>query len=104
MIMTIALRFIPVFLKKQQIILAQVSRGADFQEGWLKSARNLVAIMVPLCACLSAERMIWHWLWSPGATPAVRGARGCMKYMSRMDYLVMAATAALVPFIIVFRN
>ena len=24
--------------------------------------------------------------------------------MSRMDYLVMAATAALVPFIIVFRN
>jgi energy-coupling factor transport system permease protein len=49
MIMTIALRFIPVFFEESdKIIKAQISRGADFQGGWVKSARNLVSIMVPL--------------------------------------------------------
>lgn len=49
MIMTIALRFIPVFFEESdKIIKAQISRGADFQGGWLKSARNLVSIIVPL--------------------------------------------------------
>lgn len=49
MIMTIALRFIPVFFEEgDKITKAQISRGADFQGGWLKSARNLVSIIVPL--------------------------------------------------------
>ncbi len=49
MIMTIALRFIPViFEESNKIVKAQVSRGVDFQGGWIKSFRNLVSIIVPL--------------------------------------------------------
>lgn len=49
MIMTIALRFIPVFFEEgEKIIMAQISRGADFRGGWIKSLRNLVSIIVPL--------------------------------------------------------
>lgn len=49
MIMTIALRFIPVFFEEgHKITMAQISRGADFRGGWIKRFRNLVSIMVPL--------------------------------------------------------
>ncbi|MGE5544238.1 MAG: energy-coupling factor transporter transmembrane component T family protein [Bacillota bacterium] len=49
MIMTIALRFIPVFFEEaDKITMAQISRGADFSGGWVKKTRNLVAIIVPL--------------------------------------------------------
>lgn len=48
MIMTIALRFIPVFFEEtDKIFRAQMSRGADFS-GSLKNIRNLVSIMVPV--------------------------------------------------------
>ncbi|NLW62670.1 MAG: energy-coupling factor transporter transmembrane protein EcfT [Syntrophomonadaceae bacterium] len=106
MIMTIALRFIPVFFEEgSKIILAQVSRGADFQGSWLKSARNLVAIMVPLFA--QAFRRADD-LALAMESRCYTGGEGRTQLheitMSRTDYLVMAATAALVPFIFVLRT
>ncbi len=50
MMMTIALRFIPTLLEEtDKIIMAQKSRGADFESGNLfKRAKSLVPILVPL--------------------------------------------------------
>ncbi len=50
MMMTIALRFIPTLLEEtDKIIMAQKSRGADFETGnIIKRAKSLIPIMVPL--------------------------------------------------------
>lgn len=50
MVMSIALRFIPVFYEEsEKIVKAQVSRGADFESGNLITrARNLSSVLVPL--------------------------------------------------------
>lgn len=50
MMMTIALRFIPVLLEElDRIMKAQKARGADFESGGLvKRARSLVPLLVPL--------------------------------------------------------
>lgn len=50
MMMTIALRFIPILLEEtDKIMKAQMARGADFETGGLiKKAKNLVPLLVPL--------------------------------------------------------
>lgn len=50
MMITIALRFIPVLVEEaDRIIVAQISRGATFDEGNLiKRAKSLIPILVPL--------------------------------------------------------
>lgn len=50
MIMSIALRFIPILLEEtDKIMKAQMARGADFESGGLiKKAKNLVPLLVPL--------------------------------------------------------
>ena len=50
MMMTIALRFIPTLLEEtEKIIMAQKSRGADFENGSIvKRAKSLIPILVPL--------------------------------------------------------
>lgn len=50
MIMSIALRFIPILLDEtDKIMKAQLARGADFESGNLiKKAKNMVPILVPL--------------------------------------------------------
>ena len=50
MIMSIALRFIPILLEEtDKIMKAQMARGADFESGGLiKKAKSLVPLLVPL--------------------------------------------------------
>ena len=50
MMMSIALRFIPILMEEtDKIMKAQLSRGADFESGGLiKRARNLIPLLVPL--------------------------------------------------------
>jgi len=50
MMMTIALRFIPILIDEtNKIMKAQMARGADFEHGGLiKKARNMVPLLVPL--------------------------------------------------------
>lgn len=50
MIMSIALRFIPILLEEtDKIMKAQIARGADFETGNIvKRARALVPLLVPL--------------------------------------------------------
>lgn len=50
MMMSIALRFIPILLEEtDKIMKAQIARGADFESGnLLKKARALVPLLVPL--------------------------------------------------------
>lgn len=50
MMMTIALRFIPILLEEtDKIMKAQMARGADFETGGLiKKAKSLIPILVPL--------------------------------------------------------
>ena len=50
MMMSIALRFIPILMEEtDKIMKAQMARGADFEHGNLmQKARNLVPLLVPL--------------------------------------------------------
>lgn len=50
MMMSIALRFIPILLEEtDKIMKAQIARGADFESGNLvRKAKNLVPLLVPL--------------------------------------------------------
>ena len=50
MMMSIALRFIPILLEEtDKIMKAQIARGADFESGNLiKKAQNMVPLLVPL--------------------------------------------------------
>ncbi len=50
MIMSIALRFIPILIEEtDKIMKAQMARGADFETGGLiKKAKNMVPLLVPL--------------------------------------------------------
>lgn len=50
MMMTIALRFIPILLEEtDKIMKAQMARGADFEEGGLiKKAKSMIPLLVPL--------------------------------------------------------
>lgn len=50
MMMSIALRFIPILTEElDKIMKAQMSRGADFESGgMIKKARNMVPLLVPL--------------------------------------------------------
>lgn len=50
MMMTIALRFIPILLEEtDKIMKAQIARGADFESGNIfKRAKNMIPILVPL--------------------------------------------------------
>ena len=50
MMMSIALRFIPILLEEtDKIMKAQMARGADFESGNLfKKAKNLIPLLVPL--------------------------------------------------------
>ena len=50
MMMSIALRFIPILLEEtDKIMKAQMARGADFEHGNLiQKAKNLVPLLVPL--------------------------------------------------------
>ena len=50
MMMSIALRFIPILMEEtDKIIKAQTARGADFESGsFIKKAKNMLPILVPL--------------------------------------------------------
>lgn len=50
MMMSIALRFIPILIEETDIIMkAQMARGADFEEGNLiRRAKNMIPLLVPL--------------------------------------------------------
>jgi energy-coupling factor transport system permease protein len=50
MMMSIALRFIPILLEEtDKIMKAQMARGADFESGGiLKRAKSLIPLLVPL--------------------------------------------------------
>ena len=50
MMMSIALRFIPILLEEtDKIMKAQIARGADFENGNLiQKAKNMIPLLVPL--------------------------------------------------------
>ena len=50
MMMSIALRFIPLLIEEtDKIMKAQMARGADFETGnFLKKAKNMIPLLVPL--------------------------------------------------------
>ncbi|MCM1256369.1 MAG: energy-coupling factor transporter transmembrane protein EcfT [Roseburia sp.] len=50
MMMSIALRFIPILIEETDIIMkAQMARGADFEEGNLiRRAKNMIPLLIPL--------------------------------------------------------
>ena len=67
MMMSIALRFIPILMEEtDKIMKAQIARGADFESGnIIQRAKSMVPLLVPLLSPPSEEPMIWQWQWRP---------------------------------------
>lgn len=96
MIMSIALRFIPILLEESdKIMKAQMARGADFESGGLiKRAKSLVPLLVPLF--ISAFRRANDLAMAMEAR-GYRGGEGrtkmkplVYKKRDKMAYIIMA--------------
>ncbi len=97
MMMSIALRFIPILMEEtDKIMKAQMARGADFESGNLiQRAKNMVPLLVPLF--ISAFRRANDLAMAMEAR-GYRGGEGRTKmkplvyaHRDRMAYLVMLA-------------
>ena len=97
MMMSIALRFIPILLEEtDKIMKAQIARGADFESGNLmKRAKALVPLLVPLF--ISAFRRANDLAMAMEAR-CYRGGQGRTKMKpliyKKRDYLAYACLAA----------
>ncbi len=101
MMMSIALRFIPILLEEtDKIMKAQTARGADFESGGLiQKAKSLIPLLVPLF--ISAFRRANDLAMAMEAR-CYRGGEGRTKMMvlkykdcDRKGYLVLAGYVAL---------
>ena len=101
LIMSLALRFIPILMEEaDRIIKAQSSRGADFEEGSLiERGKNLVSIIIPLL--ISATRRA-NDLAMAMDSRCYHGGRGRtrmkpLRYTAKdvVAYLIIAAYLAL---------
>ncbi len=108
MMMSIALRFIPILLEEtDKIMKAQIARGADFESGnMIQRAKSMIPILVPLF--VSAFRRANDLAMAMEAR-CYRGGEGRTKMKplrykgrDRMAYLTMAAYVALV--VVIGRN
>ena len=106
MIMSIALRFIPILLEEtDKIMKAQIARGADFEHGNLvQKAKNLVPLLVPLF--ISAFRRANDLAMAMEAR-CYRGGAGRTKMKplvyARRDYYAYAVVALFLAAIIAVR-
>lgn len=97
MIMSIALRFIPILMEEtDKIMKAQLARGADFESGNLiQKAKSLVPLLVPLF--ISAFRRANDLAMAMEAR-CYRGGAGRTKMKpltyARRDYVAYVVTAA----------
>lgn len=106
MMMSIALRFIPILLEEtDKIMKAQIARGADFEHGNLiQKAKNLVPLLVPLF--ISAFRRANDLAMAMEAR-CYRGGEGRTKMKplvyARRDYYVYGVVALFLAAIIAVR-
>ena len=78
MMMSIALRFIPILVEEtDKIMKAQMARGADFESGNLmQRAKAMVPLWFLCLSAHSAGRRTWLWPWRPRC---YRGGEGRTK-------------------------
>ncbi|MCR5675477.1 MAG: energy-coupling factor transporter transmembrane protein EcfT [Lachnospiraceae bacterium] len=102
MMMSIALRFIPILMEEtDKIMKAQMARGADFESGnIIKRAKNLIPLLVPLFIsafrrandlAMAMEARCYHG--SEGRTrmkPLVYARRDRAAYLLLLLYLVLS--------------
>lgn len=111
MMMSIALRFIPILLEEtDKIMKAQQARGADFESGGLvQKAKNLVPLLVPLFISafrrandLAMAMEARGYRGGEGRTkmkPLIYKQRDYMGYLALLVYLLgIIALGKLVPF------
>lgn len=106
MMMSIALRFIPILMEElSRIIKAQKARGADFESGSLvQRAKSLVPVIVPLF--VSAVRRADD-LANAMEARCYHGGEGRTRMkplqMQRRDWIAMAVTIAVFAVVVVLR-
>ena len=100
MMMSIALRFIPILLEEtDKIMKAQIARGADFENGNLiQKAKNMVPLLVPLFIsafrrandlAMAMEARCYH-----GGDNRTQRKPLCYKKRDHMAYVILAAYLA----------
>ena len=77
MTMSIALRFIPIFLEEtDKIMKAQIARGADFESGnMLQRAKSYDSNLYRFLYLRSAMQMTLPWRWRQDATTEEKDVR-----------------------------
>ena len=107
MIMTLALRFIPVLIEEiERIMNAQKARGADLETGGLiKRAKALIPILIPLF--ISSFRRAYELAFAMECRCYTGGeGRTRMKQMklAARDFVALGVTAALLAAVIVLNH
>ena len=107
MIMTLALRFIPVLIEEiERIMNAQKARGADLETGGLiKRAKALIPILIPLF--ISSFRRAYELAFAMECRCYTGGeGRTRMKQMklAARDFIALGITAALLAAVIVLNH
>lgn len=105
LMISIALRFIPVLLDEaERLRKAQLARGADFSGSFLRRSKNLVPLLVPLlvAACGRADRLALAMESRCYASGAERTHYRPLHF-GRADGLFTLATLGLVAFVYYLR-
>ncbi|MDO4519690.1 MAG: energy-coupling factor transporter transmembrane component T [Eubacteriales bacterium] len=115
MMMSIALRFIPILLEEtDKIMKAQIARGADFEGGnIIKKAKNMVPLLVPLFIsafrrandlAMAMEARCYHG--GEGRTqmkPLKYAGRDYVAYIIVLVYLAIAILLRIFPITLLFK-
>lgn len=98
MMMSIALRFIPILIEEtDKIMKAQLARGADFESGNLiRKAKSMLPLLVPLfisafrrandLAMAMEARCYWGGVGRTKMKPLVYHRRDAMAYLAVVGY------------------
>lgn len=100
LMMSIALRFIPILMEElDKIMKAQLARGADFESGnFLHRLKNMLPILLPLFASAMRVLMNWRMRWMRAVImvekaeqkkPLRYGYRDMIGYISIVCYLIV---------------
>ena len=106
MIISIALRFIPVLLEEsERIMKAQASRGVDLQEGKLQEKiMGILALIVPLFAsCFQIADELANAMEARGYNPEGKRVRYRTLKFALRDYCMLIVTSVLLTGIITLR-
>lgn len=90
MMMSIALRFIPILTEElDKIMKAQMSRGVDFESGnILERGKKLIPVLVPLFIAAIREHPTLRWRWMQDVIMVGKERPDCIRLFMKNEIIL----------------